>query len=359
MTIGAWNSAAHGDTSGLWFHSLMARMAFPDAFVWGEMAAVSRADTWAADRYFAKGPHRTDSILGNPGTEFLWAGGGLTHAFPQAPDANEYSHVQDSNVPTLLIGGTLDFAAPATFGIHELLPHLSNGHEVVLAELGHADSFWSYEPNASSRLLNTFFATGQVDTSLYTPAKVDFNPHMTQTAIGKGIAGTLFGLPIIVILSLLMMWRRVRRRGRFSRPASALLRSLWTLVLGLGGWFAGIMIEQLAFPTVPLDDARLAVLSIGAPIGLGIYLAWVNRNLTARARTTGLLVATASALAGAWLGFYTATGLTAVVTTIVGAAAGANLGLLAEDISRDRKARELAVETIRKDTPEAQPAAAW
>ena len=38
---------------------------------------MSRADTLAATRYFAKGTHRSDSILGNPGTEFLYAGGGL------------------------------------------------------------------------------------------------------------------------------------------------------------------------------------------------------------------------------------------------------------------------------------------
>src|SRR5262245_34719310 len=58
MTIGSWISAAHGDPSGLWFLSFMARMTFPDAFVWGEMAAVSRADTCAAEHYFAKGSHR-------------------------------------------------------------------------------------------------------------------------------------------------------------------------------------------------------------------------------------------------------------------------------------------------------------
>ena len=73
---------------------------------------MSRADTLAATRYFAKGTHRSDSILGNPGTEFLYAGGGLVHAWPAAPDENEYARVRDSNVETLLIGGTLDFATP-------------------------------------------------------------------------------------------------------------------------------------------------------------------------------------------------------------------------------------------------------
>ena len=115
MAIDTWLSAADGDASGLWFMSLLARMAFPESFTWGEVAAVSRADTSAADRYFARGPHRKDSILGNAGTEFLYGGGGLTHAFPPAPDRGEYTRVQDSDVETLLVGGTLDFATPPKF----------------------------------------------------------------------------------------------------------------------------------------------------------------------------------------------------------------------------------------------------
>jgi hypothetical protein len=200
-----------------------------------------------------------------------------------------------------------------------------------------------------------FFDKGTVDTSLYTPAKVDFTPEVTQTALGKGFAATMLGLPVVVILSLLLMWGRVRRRGRFGRPSSVLLRSLYTLVLGLGGWFAGVVIVELAFPAVPLDDVRLAVLSIGVPIGLGIYLAWVNRDLSARARTIGFWAATAGALLGAWLGFHATTGLLAIVTTIVGAALGANLTALTLDISWGRQVREQTAGTVAKEPLEARP----
>ena len=158
----------------------------------------------------------------------------------------------------------------------------------MLAELGHTTDFWSYEPKASTRLMNTFLDSGKVDDSLYTPATVDFTPEVTQTALAKGIAGTMIGLALIAVLSLLLMARRVRRRGGFGRKASAVLRSLYPLVLGLGGWFIGVLIVLTAFPTVPLDDELLAVLSIGMPIGLGIYWAWVNRDWSARAKTVGL-----------------------------------------------------------------------
>src|SRR5262245_23424612 len=331
MTLSAWLSAAKGDPSGFWFMSLVARMAFPESFTWGELAAIARTDTLAAKRYFAKGPHRSDSILRNAATEFLFAGGGLIDAWPATPDENEYARVRRSNVPTLLIGSMIDFTTPPENGIRELLPHLSNGRHVIFAELGHTTSFWTYEPDAQKRLLNTYLDTGRVDTSLYTPPKVDFTPDVTHTALGKGFAATMVGLPLFVLLSLLLMWRRSRRRGRFGRTASVLLRSAFTLVLGLGGWFAGVVVALVAFPTVALDDALLAVVSIGVPIGLGVHLAWVDRS---RGRAFGLTGSLVGALAGAFVGFHAGTGLLAVVTTIVGAAIGSNLVLLLLDIAR-------------------------
>ena len=132
------------------------------------MGAASRADVGAAQRYFASGPHRADSILGNAGTEFVWAGGRMPNVWPANASDNQYSKVRVSRVPTLLIGGTLDFATPARNATRELLPYLPNGHQVVLSELGHTTSFWNYEPKASTRLLNAFFDDGKVDKSLYT-----------------------------------------------------------------------------------------------------------------------------------------------------------------------------------------------
>jgi hypothetical protein len=291
---------------------------------------MARSDTLAAKRYFAQGPHRKDSILGNAGTEFVYAGGGLVDAWPPVPEENEYATVRDSAIETLLVGGSLDGATPAVNATKDLLPHLSRGHQVVIPQLGHTTSFWGYEPAASSRLINTYFDTGKVDTSLYTPAKVDFSPGVTHTALGKGFAATFYALPAFVALSLLLMWRRSRRRGLIGRVSSALLRSVYPLVLGLGGWFGGLVVAFFAFPALPLDDGRLAVVSIGVPIGLGVYLAWVDR---ARSRRFGLPLALVGALAGAFVGFQAGTGLLAVITTIAGAAAGSNLALVVLDIA--------------------------
>ena len=105
------------------------------------------------------------SVIGTPGTDLIWAGGRLLDAWPANPDENKYSQVRDSDVETLLIGGELDFATPPQWATRELLPHLPNGQEVVLENLGHTNDFWTYQPEAGKRLINTYFDSGRVDTS--------------------------------------------------------------------------------------------------------------------------------------------------------------------------------------------------
>jgi hypothetical protein len=225
----------------------------------------------------------------------------------------------------------------------------------VLAGLGHTTSFWTEQPEAGSRLINTFFDSGRVDDSLYEPMSVDFTPEVTQTALAKGIAGAMVGLALLTVLSLLWMARRVHKRGGFGRKSGATLRSLYPIVLGLGGWFLGVLIVITTRPGVPLDDELLSAFSVGVPVGLGIYLAWVNRDSSARTKATGFAAAAGGALVGAWLGFNVTEGLLALITTIVGASVGANLTLLALDIAWDRQARDRSRDTTAKEALEVRP----
>jgi pimeloyl-ACP methyl ester carboxylesterase len=358
LTIDSLLSADKGDASGAWFLSLMARLTFPSAFVWGDLAAISRSDATYAKHFFASGAGR-GSLIGSPGNDLIWGGGSLVDARPANPDENEYTHVQNSSVATLLIGGNLDFATPPENATSELLPHLANGRQVVLSNLGHADDFWPYEPPAGTRLINTYLDTGKVDTSLYTHNKVDFSPSSSQGAYAEDGLGAMTGFGLLMILSLLLMWRRAHKRGGFGRKASAVLRSVYLLVLGLGGWFIGLIIVLVALPTVPLNSELMAVLSIGTPIGLGTYWAWVNRDRPARATRIGIWVALTGALVGALLGFNATAGIMAVITTIVGAGCGANLGLIALDVARIGERPEtvppIAPETVPPIAPETVP----
>jgi pimeloyl-ACP methyl ester carboxylesterase len=342
MTIDAWLSAAKGDPSGLWFESFLASIAFPQSFVWGQFASFGSIDFPAVTQYFA---HPDPSIIGSPGTAFLFGGGELVNAWPAASDEGQYMHLQASNVQTLVISGALDMATPAQNATTQLMPYLPNGHQVVLPQLGHADSFWSYDPAGGTALISTYLATGQVDQSQYASPHLSFTPASTQTGIAKDIVATMIGFAVLMVVSLLLMWWRIRRRGRFSRKASAVLRSVYPLILGLGGWFFGVLIVLTTSSTISIDDQLLAVVAIGVPIGLGIYLAWVNRGRQSKGNAIGVAAAAGGALAGAWLGFQATGGLLALVTAIVGAIVGANLSLLAFDISWGRQPRDRVDET--------------
>jgi pimeloyl-ACP methyl ester carboxylesterase len=357
MTINSWLSAERGDASGFWLQSLLADLTFPQQFVWGQLAAAGRPDAHAARRAFSSHGHHGDSILGTPGTDFIWGGGKLADAWPPNANENEYDHVRTSRVNTLLIGGSLDFTTPPQIATKQLLPSLPNGHQVVLAGLGHSGSFWTQQPKAGTRLINAFLDRGRVDASQYEPIGVDFTPEVTQTALGKEVAGTMVGTSLLTLMSLLWMARRVHRRGRFGRRARATLRSLYPIVLGLGGWFLGVLILITTMPGVPLDNELLAALSGGTPIGLGLYFAWVNPAWDAHSKITGFAAGLGGALIAAWLGFHATEGLLALLTAIAGAVAGGNLTLLALDIAWDRQLRDRfpanANETLR-----AQPSTA-
>ena len=337
MTLNSWISAAHGDPSGLWFLSTMAGLVLPSSFVWGEFASIGMADAQPVERYFSSGADR-GSIIGNPLGKFLWGAGGMAHAWPSNPGENQYTSVQNSTVPTLLIGGTLDFETPAQNATKELLPHLSNGHQVILSGLGHVDDFDAYEPSASTQLLTTFYSTGQVDTSRYSPNVVSFTTSSTQTAIAKDSLATMIGLVLLAVIWLVVLAIRIRRRGGTGGKTGAWIRSAGPIVFGLGGWFLGALLVLRFWPNLPLDDQLLAVVSIAAPIWLGVYAGWVRIDTPKAMRAKGIGAAGVGAVVGAALGFHVTSGLMAWITTIIGAAVASNLSLLVLDIWTDRAA---------------------
>jgi pimeloyl-ACP methyl ester carboxylesterase len=340
MTLDSWMAAADGDASGFWFQSLATQLIFPRVQVWGDLAAVGRADTNFAGQHFSRSPD-TGSILGDPGGAFIWAGGGLAGAWPAAPDQDDYDRVRTSDVETLVIGGPLDSATPVEVATRELMPQLPNGHQVILREFGHTTDLWTEQTRASSHLINTFLDDGRVDTSLFKHRDIDFHPPVTQAAIAKGLAGSMLGFALITVISVLWMPRRVKKRGRLGRRTSVLLRSLFPLVLGFGGWFLASLIPLTVAPGVPIDSELLVVLSMGVPVGLGIYWAWLQRDWPAETKRVGLAGAVLSAIVGGWLGFHAGADMLALVTTIAGAAAATNLALILVGIARERALRPL------------------
>ncbi len=342
LTINTLLSADKGDASGAWFLSVMAQIAFPHAFAWGDLAAIGRSDATDAKHFYASGAN-SGSQISAAGNNLIWDGGRVLNAWPANPDENEYTHVQNSNVPTLLIGGALDGATPPENATRELLPHLANGREVVLPNIGHADDFWPYEPAAGSRLINTYLDSGKVDTSLYTRNKVDFSPSQSQSEFAWVILGVLLGLAALTVLSLLWMTVRLRKQASFGRKGSAVVRSLYAVLLGLGGWCLGLLVVLTALPTVPLDDQAVTVISVGLPVALAVYCGWLKRDSSPTIKLVGLGTVLGAAILGTWLGYHVPP--LGPVTGTLAAVAAANLGLIVLDVVRVGE-RPVAVPSI-------------
>ena len=103
----------------------------------------------------------------------------------------------------------------------------------------------------------------------------------------------MLALSALTLLSLVYMALRVQWRGPFGRKSSVVLRAAYPLVLGLGGFVLGMLIVLATNVRVALTDELVVAFSVGVPIGLGVYLAWANRD-SATPTNTGFAAAAAA-----------------------------------------------------------------
>ncbi|MEE9553320.1 MAG: alpha/beta hydrolase, partial [candidate division Zixibacteria bacterium] len=162
----AWIAAGDGDWSGIALLSLSVDFMLEGASVWGDQAAKAMC----ADYIFEPESDPLaefmppNSIIGAPGSLL---GIAAAKGWPGNIIADSLRHVQPSDVPTLLISGSIDFSTPARFARDDLLPFLKNGHQVILSEFGHTGDIWGKQRDALMHMLQTFYYTGTVDDSRF------------------------------------------------------------------------------------------------------------------------------------------------------------------------------------------------
>ena len=202
-----WLAAANGDPSGMALMTYLGPRQFASASVWGDNAA-KRLSLGEYDpaRDYRSELNSPDSIFGSP--ETLLNSESL--GWPANPIAEEYRHVQLSDVETLLVSGNIDFNTPVKFARDDLLPSLSNGQLVVVSEYGHGE-FLNLQQEATKRLLTSFYDTGVGDDSLYTFQPMDFSAGFLNSF--PNLAKLIVVIPVLVILLIVVLvWFFVRRR---------------------------------------------------------------------------------------------------------------------------------------------------
>jgi pimeloyl-ACP methyl ester carboxylesterase len=211
IVFDAYLAADSGDPSGLVLMSTAYDFMMPNMATWGEFLALGSSADAEPGRDYRGDLSGTDSILGAPLSELIW--GAAAGRWPPFLMDESYRQVHPTDVETLLISGSVDFSTPAQFATRELLPYLKNGRQVILAEQGHTDDFWQFQPEARERLLTSFFDTGQADDSLYVYIPMDFKPAMSFPLLAKIMLGAGLLLILVPAIVLGMIIRRIRRRA--------------------------------------------------------------------------------------------------------------------------------------------------
>jgi hypothetical protein len=217
MAFDAYLAADHGDPSGLALMSL-AGLA-PTGVTWGAFFSKALSMDYDPSRNYAADMDPPGSILGSPYALGIWS---TAWAWPVKLIPAELRQVHPSNVETLLINGSIDVAAPAERATEELLPYLSKGQQVILAEMSHKDlPGLEAQPQATQRLITSFYDTGVADDSLYTYAPIDFQISWGYPTLAKLGLGLVLLIIAIVAVVIWLTIRRVKRRTVLRRRLSA------------------------------------------------------------------------------------------------------------------------------------------
>jgi pimeloyl-ACP methyl ester carboxylesterase len=209
MAFDAYLAAEQGDPSGLALMSLAAAWQTPTDITWGAFFSKAYSMDYDPARNYAAEMDPPGSILGSPYALGIWS---TAWAWPVKLIPADLRRVHPSDVETLIVSGSTDVATPAELATEELLPYLSNGQQVILAEMSHSDIPEANQPQAIERLLTSFYDTGVADDSLFTYAPIDFRMswgYPAQAKIGFGLVLLIIAIVIAVI------WFTIRRlKGR-------------------------------------------------------------------------------------------------------------------------------------------------
>ncbi|MEX1311117.1 MAG: hypothetical protein AB1Z65_11905 [Candidatus Sulfomarinibacteraceae bacterium] len=209
-TFDVWLAAADGDYSGMALITAAMGQMLPRDYAWGDGAAKALSadyDFDPSEDYSAEvtpGPY----LLGSPASTLGWAAAG---SWPANKIPDEYRVLRPSSTETLMLSGTLDVSTPARNATDQLLPMLSNGEQVVLAEFAHTGDLYYLQTEATRRLLATFFLTGEIDSSAYVPHRMSFEPSWGFPLIAKLLVGGAALLLALVVIAGIVVVRRIRR----------------------------------------------------------------------------------------------------------------------------------------------------
>ncbi|HOC52759.1 MAG TPA: alpha/beta fold hydrolase [Caldisericia bacterium] len=211
MAFDALLAAEKGDPSGLALMSIAYNLMVPSSSIWGDLATKAISADFDPDRDYFSEMEPPDAILGAADSKLVW---GCTQFFTKLPIKSipeEFRKVQNSDVETLLISGSVDFSTPAENATKKLLPELSHGKQIIFSEMGHCGDLWSLQPKAFELLLTSFYNTGIADESLVSYLPMDFHVSLGFPEIAKILLLISFVILVALFTLVFFIVRRIKK----------------------------------------------------------------------------------------------------------------------------------------------------
>lgn len=195
MAFDAYIKASEkNDYSGLYLMQLAYDYMLPGMMKWGEFFEKGASADYVYEDHLRESMRNQNTTLGANLCLLVW---GAANSWNQYILPQEDTKLRNSETETLIISGNLDVSTPSEFAKDELLPTLSNGHQVILNNMSHVGDLMMLQPKASGILISTFFNTGIVDQSQFIPESIDFKPKMKFTTLAKVF------YPVVAVMSIL------------------------------------------------------------------------------------------------------------------------------------------------------------
>ncbi len=204
QVIDAFLAAKEGDYSGIALMSLSYDYVIPDMMLWGDFLSKGMID-YDSTKNYGNEFKSTSYPLGSPlSTLFM----DLGVVWPVAQPSSDFSDLNQSYIPSLVLNGALDFSTPHENVESKLMPLLKNGKLVVFKGAGHvADLLYRDEVIVG---IKKFFLSGGVEFE-DTTAIETFKIKNGFPKIAK------IGLGVLVLASSLLIFLLYKAFRRLSR----------------------------------------------------------------------------------------------------------------------------------------------
>jgi pimeloyl-ACP methyl ester carboxylesterase len=207
MVFDAFVAAQQGDPSGLALMSVSYDYIMPTVSTWGDAASKAVSADFDSTRNYLLDMEPPNFPLGSPVSKLQWGPLSFGH-WPVQLLPEEFRQLRHSDVETLLLSGSVDFANPAELATEKLLPYLKNGKQVILSECGHVGDVLNVFPESTRRMVTSFYDTGVVDTSMNAYKPMDFTVSWSFPTLAKVVVGTLAVVGTAAIVGIVLLVRK-------------------------------------------------------------------------------------------------------------------------------------------------------